>query len=132
MSCANPQNSDATRNTTSAREEDEPRADEVGELAEHGEQDGAGERVGDEHPAHLLDRAELAGDRGERGRDHGVVERTEERDGEQGDHRGDGVSREKEAYVIYPNDRVVDATGCGPVRHHTRERIRRIPTSCPF
>ncbi len=36
MSCAKPHSSDAMRNSDQAREEDEPRADEIGELAEHG------------------------------------------------------------------------------------------------
>ena len=68
-----------------ARQEDQARTDEVGELAEHRQQHRAREGVRDDDPAHLLDGAEFAGDRRERRGDHGVIERTEERHGEQGD-----------------------------------------------
>ena len=89
-------------------------ADEVGELAEHGQQHGAGERVADDHPAHLLERAELAGDRGERGRDDGVVERAEERDGEKGDDEEAEPDRRERHTRVTRTIGSIDATVCAP------------------
>ena len=132
MSWAKPHSSDAIEEHDEAREEDEAGADEVGELAEHRQHDGAGERVRDDDPAHLLDRAEIAGDRGERGRDHRVVERAEERHREQGDHE------ETESPGGERHMRVTRTIGSSTRRdvpappHHGGERTRRAPTSCPF
>ena len=78
------------------------------------------------------DGAELAGDRGERRRDDGVVERAEERDGEEGgDEEAEPPGRER--HEGHPSDRAVDATGCAPETAATREDgPAGTPTSCRF
>ena len=115
-----------------ARQEDQSRTDEVGELAEHRQQHRARERVRDDDPAHLLDGAEFAGDRRERRGDDGVIERAEERHGEQGDdEEAEPPGRERHMRVtrtIGPSTRRC----VPPPPHHGEERTRGAPTSCPF
>jgi hypothetical protein len=66
------------------REEHAAGADHVAEFAEDGQHHGGGQGVADHDPAHVLERAEITGDRGERGRDHRVVEGADEGHREQG------------------------------------------------
>ncbi len=115
------------------RQEHEARADEVAELAEHGQQHGAREGVADDDPAHVLECAELAGDGGERRRDDRVIERAEDRDGQQrGDEEAEPERRKRHS-CDRPNDRAVDATGLCPLRSVTaRIGSGGIPTSCRF
>ena len=87
MLWANPQARDASTKTASDARNTRARTRRVADPAEHGQQHGARERVADDDPAHVLERAELPGDGGERGRDDGVVEGAEERHGEQGDEQ---------------------------------------------
>ena len=112
MSCANPQARDADEEHDERRQEHEARADEVAELAEHGQQHGAREGVADDDPAHVLECAELAGDGGERRRDDRVVEGAEEGDGQQRRDEEAEPERRKRHSCDRPNDRAVDATGC--------------------
>ena len=127
MSCARPQSSDATGRGSRLGQEDQARTDEVGELAEHRQQHRAGQRVRDDDPAHLLDGAEVAGDRRERRRDDRVIERTEERHGEQGDdEETESPGSEwhsRSTRTIGPSTR----RGVPRALHHGRERIRRDP-----
>ena len=114
MSPAKPQASDAITNVTSETRNTSRGPSRSPRRADDGQQHGAGERVADDHPAHVLERAEFTGDGGEGGGDDRVVERTEERDREQrGDEDAQARGRQRRSCED-PNDRVIDATMCAP------------------
>jgi len=108
-------------------EEHEAGSDEVADLAQHGQQHGARERVADDDPAHLAECAELTGDGGERRRDDRVIERAEDRDGQEGgDEEPEAERRERHSWMARTIG--LSTRPCVPSpQRHGEDRIRGDP-----
>ena len=81
-----PQSAEPARKMPDRDEHHGPAAVEVAELAVERRHDGGGEDVGGDHPAQVVEPAEVGDDGGQRGRDDGLVERGEQQQQADRDH----------------------------------------------